>query len=118
MAIKVRTCKLFKKTAEAYTKTKQVKEKLADFIRTKTENPQAQFGSKDRPFTREGNLSGYWHAGLNFDVSVIYKIGATNGEKTLDLYGVFSHDELGTGQPANIKRQKSNAEKFDNQALT
>lgn len=117
MAIKVRTCKLFKKTAEAYAKNKQVKDKLAEFIRVKTENPQTPFGSKDRPFTREGNLSGYVHAGVSFDVSVIYKIGNVNGEKTLDLYGVFSHDELGIGQPASIKRQKSNAEKLDNQAL-
>ena len=99
MAIKVRTCKLFKKTAEAYTKNKQVKEKLVDFIRTKTENPQAQFGSKDRPFTREGNLSGYWHAGLSFDVSVIYKIGATNGEKRL-ISTVFFH--MTSSAPVNL----------------
>jgi mRNA-degrading endonuclease YafQ of YafQ-DinJ toxin-antitoxin module len=111
-------CKLFRKTAESYARNKQVKDKLAEFIKAKSENPQTIFGSKDRAFSREGNLSGYWHAGLNHDISVVYRITDTNGEKTLDLYGIFSHDELGTGTPSNANRQKSNGEKFKNQALS
>ena len=115
--IQVRTCALFNKTSKGYAQNKKVKEKIVDFIRTKAADPLVLYGSKDRAFTRDGNFSGFIHAGLTFDVSIIYKIGTVNGQKTLDLYGVFSHDELGTGQPINPNRQKSNSARLNNQEI-
>jgi mRNA-degrading endonuclease YafQ of YafQ-DinJ toxin-antitoxin module len=117
MPIKVRKCALLKKTVKDYKANKLVINKLAEFITAKTENPQVIFGSKDRAFTRKGHLSGYWHAGLSNDISIVYEISTVNGEKVLDLYGLFNHDTLGTGQPANMNRQMSMATKFSNQTF-
>jgi mRNA-degrading endonuclease YafQ of YafQ-DinJ toxin-antitoxin module len=94
-----------------------VRDKIVDFIRFKSEHPLELYGSKDRAFANEGNLRGFIHAGLTFDVSIVYKIGMVGGKRTLDLYGVFSHDELGTGQPRNINRQRSAGEKLRNQEM-
>jgi mRNA-degrading endonuclease YafQ of YafQ-DinJ toxin-antitoxin module len=117
MPIKVRTCPLFKKTVKAYRTNKTVIDKLAEFVKAKSNDPQSIFGGKDRAFTRKGHLSGFWHAGLSHDISIVYKISDVGGEKVLDLYGSFSHDELGTGQPANMNRQMSAAAKLNNQEL-
>jgi len=115
--IRVRTCPLFQKSTAAYKNNKQVMNKLAEFIRVKTENPQSTFGAKDRAFSSSGNFPGVWHAGITFDLSVVYKISSVNGEKVLDLYGLFTHDELGTGQPRNINRQQSMGTKIQNQTM-
>ena len=42
---------------------------------------------------------------------VNYKISGN----VLYMYGVFSHDDLGIGQPANKNKQKSMGDKFNNQ---
>lgn len=105
-----KTCKLFDKTFEKYRSNKSVPQKFKEFIRTKSDDPHAKFGSSDYAFTKTSNMPGYWHAKLTFDISLVYKIVGD----VCYLYGLFSHDDLGTGQPANIAKQKSNREKFDN----
>jgi len=102
-------CKLFDKTFGKATK--QVQAKFKEFVNWKKDHPTEKFGSSDYPFTGSGNFSGFWHAKLSFDVSVIYKV-----EKNIVyLYGVFSHDESGTGQPANKNKQVSLRAKLDHQ---
>lgn len=111
MAILFKKCKLFDKTfAKA---TKQVQSKFKDFVNWKKDHPHEKFGSSDYAFSRGGHLSGFSHAKLNFDVSIVYKVD----KDIIYLYGVFSHDDIGTGQPANINKQDSAAAKFSNQVF-
>ena len=108
-----KTCKLFDKTFKDYKNNKQVVNKFKEFVNWKTEHPNEPFGGKDYSFGNKGNLSGYNHTGLSFDISLIYKkVG-----NVFHLFGVFSHDESGTGQPANINRQHSLKSKLDNQVF-
>lgn len=102
-------CKLFDKTFSKVTK--QVQNKFKEFVNWKKDHPTEKFGGSDYPFLKSGNFSGFWHAKLSFDVSVIYKVE----KNTIFLFGVFSHDDSGTGQPANINRQVSLRSKFDHQ---
>ena len=107
-------CGLYDETLALYGNNDLVTTALKQFIREKRLNPMGRFGSKDRLFSGEGNLEGYVHAGLTGDVSVVYKLSG-NAPRTLMIYGIFSHDELGIGQPRNIKRQKANRKRMDAQ---
>ena len=106
-----KTCKLFDKTFKEYQSNKQVVNKFKEFVKWKTEHPNEPFGSKDYSFGNKVVLSGYYHAGLSFDVSLVYR----REGNTIQLYGVFSHDDSGTGQPANLNRQQSLKSKLDHQ---
>lgn len=77
---------------------------LKEFLAFKRAHPLLPFGAKDRPFKHEP-LKGIYHAGLTFDASILYTIEGSN-PNIITLYGVFSHDEIGTGQPRNPNRQK------------
>jgi mRNA-degrading endonuclease YafQ of YafQ-DinJ toxin-antitoxin module len=92
-------------------------DKVDAFIRTKLADYSAQFGASDKAFAANGNfinaVPGLKHAHLNHDISMVYKIHGAN-PRFLDLYGLFSHDDLGTGQPKNDKRQKTRAKQFSN----
>ena len=92
-----------------------VKNKFRDFMEVKRNDPNQSFGSSDKPFASAGHFSkaipGVRHAHITHDLSIVYKV--TGNE--VFLYGFFTHDELGTGQPANINRQKSAAKKISNQ---
>lgn len=85
---------------------------LKEFIVFKRANPLQPFGAKDRPFKHEP-LKGIYHAGLTFDVSVLYTIEGSN-PNIIKLLGVFSHDETGTGQPRNVNRQKQLYKRISN----
>ena len=93
--------------------------RLSDFINSKTNNPLQQFGSSDKPFTSRGIFANtipnetLLHAHLTHDVSIIYSLSGKD-PKILKLYGLFTHDEMGTGQPANIKKQKQTASRISN----
>lgn len=84
-------------------------------MEVKRENPNQPFGSSDKAFTGAGNFAkmvpGLKHAHITHDLSVVYKVIGNE----VYLYGFFTHDELGTGQPPNMNRQKSTATKFSNQ---
>jgi mRNA-degrading endonuclease YafQ of YafQ-DinJ toxin-antitoxin module len=91
-----------------------VKNKFRDFMEVKRTNPNQPFGASDKPFRSSGNfisaIPGLRHAHITFDLSIVYRV---EGNQVF-LYGFFTHDELGTGQPANINRQKSAATRFSN----
>lgn len=80
----------------------------------KRRDPQAQFSHDDKSFLNVGNYAshnpGLRHAHIAHDVLLVYRV--TNDE--LYLYGFWTHDELGIGQPANTNRQKSMSQKFAN----
>ncbi len=101
---RILACPLFFSTLNKYKGNKAALTALKEFILTKRADPMAQFGAKDYPF-RGGHLKGYGHAGLTFDVSIIYTISGKN-PTDVKLFGVFSHDALGTGTPAKIPLQK------------
>jgi mRNA-degrading endonuclease YafQ of YafQ-DinJ toxin-antitoxin module len=95
-------------------------QKINDFVTFKSQNPLAQYGASDKPFQGKGNfgtvIQGLKHAHLTHDIMIVYTLGGRNPIE-FRLYGVFSHDELGIGQPANAKRQKSQVKRMANQAF-
>jgi mRNA-degrading endonuclease YafQ of YafQ-DinJ toxin-antitoxin module len=95
-------------------------QKVNEFITFKSQNPLAQYGSSDKPFQGKGNfgtvIPGLKHAHLTHDIMIVYTLGGRNPIE-FRLYGIFSHDELGIGQPANDKRQKSAVKRMANQAF-
>lgn len=109
-----RVCDLLLDTLKKHS---GVREKLASFLETKLANHMAGFGSKDAHFSGNGNFGGMGiglkHAHLTHDISVIYRIHGN--PPTIDLYGIFRHDESGTGQPPNMNRQKSLIKKISRQ---
>lgn len=88
------------------------------FMDVKRANPTQPFGSSDTPFTGGGKFQkavpGLRHAHLTQDLSVVYRVDGNN----IYLYGFFTHQELGTGTPGNIRRQDSMADRFSNVTFT
>jgi mRNA-degrading endonuclease YafQ of YafQ-DinJ toxin-antitoxin module len=111
---------LFKQTATAHFRDKRVEEAFTRFIQTKVANPIAPYGSSDKSFAADGNFGRLVpkirHAHLTHDISVSYTISGANPVE-LRLYSIATHDELGTGQPGNPKKQKSVAKQFANQSF-
>ena len=95
-----------------------VAQKFAEFKASKAHNPIQKFGAKDYPIPQGRPLSrdvpGLQHAHLTHDLSLFYSVEGRNPTK-IKLYGIFGHDEAGTGQPANVNRQKSTAKQMGNQ---
>ena len=93
--------------------------RLSDFLNSKKNNPLQPFGSSDKPFRGNGYFANaipnetMLHAHLTHDVSIIYSLSGKD-PKILKLYGLFSHDEMGTGQPQNLKKQKQTASRISN----
>ena len=88
---------------------KAIRSKFRDFMELKRWSPSSSFGKSDKPFSSDAfytrAIPGLKHAHITFDLSILYKI--VNNE--LWLYGFYTHDELGTGQPSNIRKQSSMA---------
>jgi mRNA-degrading endonuclease YafQ of YafQ-DinJ toxin-antitoxin module len=93
-----------------------IPQKTDDFQKSKAANKLEAFGSSDKPFKSFGVFEGLRHAHLTGDISMVYSIHGSN-PSVIDLYGLFSHDDLGVGQPVNIKRQKSMDKKFKSQTF-
>lgn len=87
-----------------------VRKKLRQFMHAKRENPQQSWGGSDTHFVARGPLAGFRHAHLTQDLSIVYRVV----NKTVFLYGFYTHNDLGTGNPAKIALQKANAERFQN----
>lgn len=93
--------------------------RFEDFLTSKKNNPLQPFGASDRPFLSAGFIRNavsnetLLHAHLTHDVSVVYSISGKD-PKVLKLYGLLTHDEMGTGQPPNIKKQKQTALRLAN----
>lgn len=94
-----------------------LQDKINDFLLFKKTNPGQPWGSNDTPFVSAGPigraLPKLRHAHLNRDISLYYTIEGRN-PTTIKLYGVFSHQDSGTGTPGNINKQKSLAKKLVN----
>lgn len=106
MNVKFRRSKLFNDTL---AKHKDVAGKVAEFIKFKTGEPLGRFGKKDQHFV--GGIlkeTGLIHAHLTGDISLLYRRSGRD-PIVIDLIAIATHDELGTGQPANLKQQKKMA---------
>jgi hypothetical protein len=114
MPVNVRISKLYTETLANH---QSLAPRVAEFIKAKNDNPTAQFGSSDTHFIGDGPIGRTGlklkHAHISQDVSIIYRLHGNPA--TLDLYGLFSHKESGTGNAANIKVQKNLAKKLSNQ---
>ena len=112
-------CKLFKDTFTDKARANiDLINTFNDFRKVKEQNPNQQFGSSDTSFNSNFPLglsvSKLRHAHLTRDLSVCYTV--TGKDPTvIKLYGIFKHDELGTGTPPNTKRQKSIGTTMSNQ---
>lgn len=95
--------------------TPNIGQKIEEFKRFKAANPLAQYGSNDKPFAPTGiykqHLPKAMKAHLTQDISIIYELSGRN-PTVIKLYGVFTHADLGTGQPPNIKIQKNMAKRL------
>lgn len=108
-----RMCKLHVDSLAAHP---EIAPALIQWMKNKAASPLALVG-KDTPFVAKGPIGtlglNIRHAHLTQDLAVCYRI---HGRPTLiDLYGVFSHKELGTGDAANIRMQQQMAKRFGNQ---
>ena len=94
--------------------------KIVDFMRLKKENPLAAFGSNDTQINKDSPLSLHIsklkHCNLSGDLRLFYTISGKD-PTIFKLYAVLTHDESGTGQPSNIKRQKNISKQMSNQAF-
>lgn len=95
--------------------TPNILQKITDFKNFKEQDPLAQYGSSDRSFASSGIYKQYLakalKAHLTQDISIIYELSGRN-PTVIKLYGVFTHADLGTGQPANMKIQKNMAKRL------
>jgi len=116
--VQILVCPLFKETSEVKLRNSSLKNKFESFLQTKKANPMQPFGSSDKPYISGAFYSkevpGIRHAHLTFDISVAYTISGSN-PTVIKLYAMLTHDEGGTGQPPNIRKQKAMAKQLGNQ---
>lgn len=92
-------------TLNKYGKDEAVLQALRNFIAFKRENPLQQAGGKDRPYIGSGPLSGYIHAGLTRDISIVYTISGRDPH-VIKLFGIYTHQDTGTGTPGRPNLSK------------
>ena len=114
MPAQIRLCNLYAESVVAHPEAAQG---IAKFIAAKSADPVAPSGKSDTHFVADGPIGKLGlkikHAHVSQDLSMVYRV---HGKPSIvDLYGVFSHKELGTGNSPNIKIQKQMAKKFSNQ---
>jgi hypothetical protein len=101
----------------------RLKKELSSFIKWKNNIPFngsapgfQGFGDSDKRFNTRGNLtkggSNLSHAHLTHNLSIVYSVN--QADNTLTLYGIYSHDDLGTGNPPNMQRQQQMATRWAN----
>lgn len=110
-----RRCDSYKQTYLQKVKPyPSIRRKFADFMELKRWDPIQAFGKSDKLFIHHGRyiqaVPNLKHAHITFDLSIVYKLSGN----TMWLYGFYTHDELGTGQPANIRIQDAMAKKIAN----
>ena len=115
----------FIRTLNKYADQKdRLKKQVAAFIEWKNQYPfngylpgqYPGFGNSDTKFKPTGNFTlkipGIAHAHLTPDLSIVYFVDRETS--TIRLYGIYSHDAIGTGQPANPNRQQQMASRWAN----
>ena len=116
---------LFRSTLDKFSSQKDtLKKELIKFINFKNQHPFngslpgkiPGFGDSDKKFRSGGRfdqqLPNLSHAHLTHNLSVVYFLDRET--QTLRLYGVYSHDDLGTGNPPNTNRQIQMGKRFAN----
>ena len=118
MATLFKTCPLFLETLKKHGT--EVISSFEEFKATKEQNAMTPFGKKDYPFIGDGVLGKHKprliHAGMTRDISLVYTLTGNNPH-VLNLYGFFTHAELGTGNPGKPNIQKSFVKRADNQSF-
>lgn len=118
MSVQIRICKLY---LDTLTNHDSLRELVVKFMTAKVMDPLSPYGGSDTHFTPDGPIGKTGlkvrHAHITQDVSIIYRLHGSN-PRLLDLYGLFSHKESGTGNAANIKIQKQLAGRLSNQEFT
>jgi mRNA-degrading endonuclease YafQ of YafQ-DinJ toxin-antitoxin module len=88
--------------------------RLKEFLATKRNDLQMPFGGSDSKFVANAPLGravpGLRHAHITQDYSIVYKVDGGS----LYLYGVYSHNDLGTGNASKEKTQQQMATRFAN----
>lgn len=99
--------------------------RLIDFMKLKTDSPHngaapdgKKFGDTDKRFRSggkfTGKVDGISHAHLTHNISIVYLIR----NDSLYLYGIYTHDDIGTGTPSNINRQEQMAGRWSRTEFT
>lgn len=105
----------FFETLSKYKDNAAVLTGLRNFVAQKRDAPLQAYGGKDYPFIGSGPLRGYIHAGITRDISIIYTISGRDPH-VLKLYGLYSHNEIGTGTPNRPAVSKKMAGVFSGQS--
>ncbi len=94
----------------------RIRRKFWDFMKFKFNNPLQPYGGTDTGFKAifPHNMK---HAHLTHDLSIFYTISGQN-PRVINLYGIYSHAESGTGTPANIHKMQSLANRFAHATFT
>jgi hypothetical protein len=119
----------YENTLEKYQNIRHLlNSKTLNFIKHKTAIPKngnipgakdaGGFGSSDKRFSPEGSfkssqIHGISHAHITHDISIVYRIH----DGRLDIFGFYNHDAIGTGNPANTRRQQQAAERWKNETF-
>lgn len=83
------------------------------FLTAKMANPTEMWNASDK---RASNaLSRFYKAHLTHDDSIIYTYDQQ--QNILRIYGIWSHDEMGTGQPPNYARIAKFADRLGGQVF-
>lgn len=97
-----------------------LRNKLEQFVKVKSQDPTESFGASDKPFKSGGFFTNaipkLRHAHLTHDLSLVYALEG-GSDPVIRLYGVFSHDDLGTGNPPNKNRQRNMSAQFAGQTF-
>lgn len=119
--VAVQVCKLFQQSFDSKKREyPMVSQKLADFLAFKQQNPMQPYGGSDTTFITTGPLGRavpkLRHAHITQDLSVFYTMGGAN-PIVINLYGIFSHKDSGTGNAPNAKQQKNLGKQLANQTF-
>lgn len=112
--VQVRFCDSYLESVKAHPATG---DSIKKFVAAKIQDPLASYGGSDTHFVGNGPFGGLKlkHAHISQDLSIVYRMHSK--PIFLDLYGIFSHKELGTSNSPNVKTQKIMAKKFATQTF-
>jgi len=113
----------FEKTLNKFSNQKdRLKQGVKDFLAWKNKYPANGFipnvypgyGNSDKKFKPKGffgsHLPGVAHAHLTHDISIVYLVDRDTN--TLRVFGLYGHDDIGTGQPPDLNRQEQAAKRW------
>lgn len=112
------------KTINRFSNQKdRIKKALVSFIEWKSKFPfnggvanYPGYGSNDKKFKTFGKfgtqMPGISHAHLTHDISVVYQVDRETN--SIKLFGVYTHDDIGTGSTPNTNRQEQMTQRWSN----